>query len=228
MRMAFGLVSLLVTLAIILLLFKTYSAPMLKRGKSATDDARQLAGRDENNAPVTDAIKLDSRDRNGQMVGAVVTDITPGSAIEMKYGLHKGDVIVELGQLMVRGNMSSADEARDFLLHSYQRSDPVVVMRGKNRLTLPLAPGQQPEPAEPAEPAADASATPDVDPFDPGGGSQPAAAPAAPAGDAAQASGDAQPQPPAPAPTDTGKAKQRQPKGGLEGQLDIIRNIPGQ
>ena len=221
MRMAFGLVSLLVTLAIILLLFRTYSAPMLKQGKSATEDARQLAGRDENNAPVTDAIKLDSQDRNGQMYGAVVTDVTPGSAIEMKYGLHKGDVIVELGQLAVRGNMSSADEAKDYLLHAYQRSEPLVVMRGKNRLTLPLAPGQQPEPSEPT---ADTSTTPGFDPFDPSGGSQQAAAPAPAAADAGQASADAQAQPPA----DTGKAKQRQPKGGLEGQLDIIRNIPGQ
>ena len=75
MRMAFGLVSLLVTLAIILLLFKTYEAPMLKRGKTATEDARQLAGRDENNAPVTDAVKLEAQDRNGRMEGALVASI---------------------------------------------------------------------------------------------------------------------------------------------------------
>ena len=216
MRMAFGLVSLLVTLAIILLLFRTYQAPVLKTGKSATDDARQIAGRDEDNRPVTDAITLDARDRNGRMEGAVVKTITPGSTLEKFYGFQPGDVILELGPLSVRGNMSSPDEAKDFLLGSYQKGEPVVVMRGPNKLTLPLPPGFVVPPA-PA-PANDATtATPDpIDAI----ASQAAADAADPnAAPAAPAAGDGE----APA-----AKKAPQPKGGLEGQLDIIRNIPGQ
>src|SRR6188768_31926 len=107
MRVAFGLVSLLVVVAIILLVFSMYEAPVLKRGKSAQDDARQIAGRDEDNAPVTDAITLDAKDRNGQMLAAVVTSVTPGSTIEKHYGIQKGDEILVLGQLTVKGNMQS-------------------------------------------------------------------------------------------------------------------------
>jgi len=194
MRVAFGLVSLLVVVAIILLVFSMYKAPVLKRGKSAQDDARQIAGRDEDNAPVTDAITLDAKDRNGQMLAAVVTSVTPGSTIEKHYGIQKGDEILVLGQLTVKGNMQSADEAKDYLLYAYQRNEPVVVMRGSQKLTLPMDPAV----------AAAAASTP------------PAPTPAA---DASQA---AAPQTETPAPPAPKKP------GGLEGQLDLIRNIPGE
>ena len=204
MRMAFGLVSLLVVLGIVMLIFSIYEAPVLKRGKTAQDDARAIAGRDENNAPVTDAITLDAQDRNGRMEGAVVTSITPGSAIEQRFGLQNGDVILSMGPLSVRDNMSSAGEAKDFLLDAYQKNQQLVVLRGFERVTLPLDPAAAA--AAPA-PTAPTAATP--------GATQP------PAGDAAQASAQQ---------SETAPQKKPQPKKntGLEGQLDLIRNIPGQ
>ena len=205
MRIAFGLVSLLVVLGIIMLLFSTYQAPMLKKGKRAQDDARQIAGRDENNAPVTDAVTLDAQDRNGRMVGAVVANITPGSTLQNHYGLQKGDVIMDMGPLSVKDHMGSPSEARDFLLDAYQKQQPLVVMRGWERLTLPLDPAvaaaapAAPSPTAPV-PGTDASA--------------PAASPPSP--DASPAATQ-QPQQPA------NKPPQKKP-GGLEGQLDAIRN----
>ena len=206
MRIAFGLVSLLVVVGIIMLLFSTYQAPMLKKGKSAQDDARQMAGRDEDNAPVTDAVKLDAQDRNGRMVGAVVASITAGSALQNHYGLQNGDVITAMGPLSVKDHMGSPDEARDFLLDAYQKQQPLVVMRGWEQLTLPLdpavaaaaAPVPAPVPA-PTATAADGSA------------------PAAPPADGTQASAKQAETPPA------NKPAPKKP-GGLEGQLDLIRN----
>jgi hypothetical protein len=206
MRMAFGLVSLLVVLGIVMLLFSIYEAPVLKRGKSAQDDARAIAGRDENNAPVTDAVTLDAQDRNGRMEGAVVTSITPGSALEQRFGLQNGDVILSMGPLSVRDNMSSAGEAKDFLLDAYQKNQQLVVMRGFERVTLPMDPAA-------ARAAAAAAPAPTAPTAAAPGATQP------PANDAAQASAQ---QPDA--------APQKKPKKntGLEGQLDLIRNIPGQ
>jgi hypothetical protein len=192
MRAAFGLVSLLVVLGIVMLLFKVYEAPAIKTGTKMRDQAREIAGRDEDNAPVTDAITLDAQDRNGRMEGAIVTDVTAGSAIEKKYGLQKGDVILEMGPLSVKEHMSSAAEAKDFLLDAYQKSQPLVVLRGFDRLTLPM-------PAQARNAAA--SAPP----------------PVAEPGQAADASTPAAPTTP----------PQRKP-GGLQGQLDLIRSIPGQ
>jgi hypothetical protein len=196
MRVAFGLVSLLVVLAIIMLVFSMYEAPVLKRGKTAMDDARQLAGRDEDNLPVTHAITLDAKDRNGRMEAAVVTSITPGSTLEKVYGLQVGDEIVQLGPLTVKDYIHSADEAKDFLLSSFQKTEPVIVVRGTRQLSLPL---------DPAVAAAAAKVPPPPQPT---------------AGDASQAAAQ-QPETPPEQPA------QKKP-GGLEGQLDLIRNIPGQ
>ena len=178
MRMALGLVSLLVVLGIILLLFSIYEAPMIKSGTNARQQAQQIAGRDEDNAPVTDAIVLDAQDHNGRMEGVVVKSVVPGSAIETLYGFQPGDVILQLGELTVRDYMSSPDEAKDFLLKAYQENRPVVVMRGYERVTLPLeAPARNaaasaapPKPAPgvtPAEPEKSAQAKPT--PKKPGG-----------------------------------------------------------
>jgi hypothetical protein len=206
MRMAFGLVSLLVTLAIILFIFKYIEAPVIKEGKKAQDEARQMAGRDEEGERVTNAITLDSQDRNGKMESVIVTDITADSAIQQRYGLEKGDVILEMGPLSVRGNMSSPDEAKDMLQDAYQKNYSLVVIRGWDKLTLPMPAGSAPAPAAPAVAAS----------------AKPAAAGAQ--ADAAQASGNTKdPQQGANAPP-----PKQQPKGALDRQLDLIRNIPGQ
>ena len=205
MRMALGLVSLLVVIAIILLLFTIYEFPMLKQSKSARQQAQQIAGRDENHAPVTDAVTLDALDRNGRMEAAVVTSIVPGSTLQAHYGLQNGDVILELGQLRIRDQLSSADEAKDFLLDAYQRNQPVVVMRGRERLVLPIDPHDQ----------------------------NMVAAAARASGAAVDPSGATPPTTPAPpgAATDGQKATEARPAAkrpsGLEGQLEIIRNAGG-
>ena len=203
MRMAFGLVSLLVTLAIILFIFKYIQAPTLKEGKKAQDQTRQLVGRDEEGNRVTDAITLDARDRGGKMESVVVTDVVPNSAIQQRFGLQKGDVIVQMGDLSVRDNMSSPDEAKDFLLKTYQDNRELVVLRGWDKLTLPMnenvaraAAAQATTPGTPAQPApgAQADATPP-----PGDSQKPAESP-----------------------------KPRDNRGALERQLDLIKDIPGQ
>ena len=212
MRMAFGLVSLLVTLGIILLLFRA-QAPALKEGKKAQDQARQMAGRDEDGARVTDAVTLDANDRNGKMESVVVTDIRENSALQQRYGLQKGDVIVEMGPLAVRGHMSSPEEARDMLQDAYQKNYNLVVIRGFDRLTLPMAEGTAPASASAAAPGAPKAPGSAPDPTDPAG----AQADATPAPGSAK---DAEQAVPAPKPRDN--------RGALERQLDLIKNIPGQ
>jgi hypothetical protein len=216
MRMAFGLVSLLVVMAIILMLFKSVQAPMLKEGKKAQDQARAMSGRDEDGVRVTDAVMLEAQDKAGKMESVVVSDVTANSAIQQRYGLQKGDVILQIGPLSVRDNMSSADEAKDFLLDAYQKNQDLVVIRGWDKLTLPMPEGGAPAVAAapaPADSASPAAATP-ADPTTP-------AAPGAQA-DASQTPSKtkAAPKPAAP--------RKEPPKSAMERQLDLIRNIPGQ
>jgi len=203
MRMAFGLVSLLVTLAIILFIFKYIEAPTIKEGKKAQDTARQMAGRDEEGQRVTDAVTLDSQDRAGKMESVVVSDIRANSALQQRYGLQKGDVILEMGELSVRGYMNSPDEAKDFLLKAYQENRNLVVIRGWDKLTLPMN--------ENVARAAAAKTT------TPGGTAQPAPG----------AQADATP-PPADSQKPAESPKPRDNRGALERQLDLIKDIPGQ
>lgn len=170
MRAALGLVALLVTVAIILLLFKFYTAPMLDQSKTARQQARQIAGRDEEGVAVTNAVILDAVYKDGQMVAATVTDITPGSELQKHYGLQKGDVITDLGPLSIKGHISSPDEARDFLLDAYEKNQPIVVQRGWEQVSLPVdpdlnktanfvtPPGTAAPATQPSAPQADAAA----------------------------------------------------------------------
>ena len=203
MRMAFGLVSLLVTLGIILMIFKMVEAPVIKEGKKTQDQARQMAGRDEEGERVTNAVTLDQQDVDGKMQSVSVTDITANSALQQRYGLQKGDVILEMGPLSVRGNMSSADEAKDMLQDAYQKNYPLVVLRGWDKLTLPL-----PEGAASASDAATPTAATSKKPASPS--------------DASADASSTQQKAPQPAP------KPRDNRGALERQLDLIKDIPGQ
>ena len=216
MRMAFGLVSLLVTLAIILFIFKYIEAPTIKQGKKTQDTARQMAGRDEEGQRVTDAVTLDSQDRNGKMESVIVTDITPNSALQQRYGLQKGDVILQMGELAVRDSMSSPDEAKDFILKAYQENRDLIVIRGWDKLTLPMSAADTAAAARAAARTAARAAPPDsANPATPGAQADANAAP----GGAKEAK-DAQQAAPPPKPRDN--------RGALERQLDLIKDIPGQ
>lgn len=139
MRMALGLVSLLVVIAIMLFVFKFYSAPVLKEGKKTQDKARQIAGRDEDGNNATDSMTLEEQNAGGKMTGVLVTKVAPGGAMEKHFGFLEGDVIVQVGPLTVKDNFTSAGEAKDYLLDAFQRNSNVIVMRGWDRVTLPAA-----------------------------------------------------------------------------------------
>jgi len=137
MRMAFGLVSLLVVIAIILVAFSMYTAPVAKQGKKTQDQARQIAGRDEEGNNATDSITLQEQESGGKTTGILVADVKPGGAMEKHFGFQKGDVILQIGPLTAKDNFASAGEAKDFLLDAFQRGNTVVVMRGWDQVTLP-------------------------------------------------------------------------------------------
>jgi cell division septation protein DedD len=158
---------------------------------------------------------LEAQDKAGKMESVVVSDVTANSAIQQRYGLQKGDVILQIGPLSVRDNMSSADEAKDFLLDAYQKNQDLVVLRGWDKLTLPMPEGAAPAVAAapaPADSASSAPATPGDSTTTPAPGAQ---------ADASQTPSKAKtPKPAAP--------RKEPPKSAMERQLDLIRNIPGQ
>ena len=69
MRYGVGLIGLLVTVAIMLWIFKEYEAPVIQKGEEAKAQARQYAGRDRNGDNATDAVTLDVHQRGGRSDG---------------------------------------------------------------------------------------------------------------------------------------------------------------
>lgn len=196
MRMAFGLVSLLVVIAIILVAFSMYTAPVAKQGKKTQDQARQIAGRDEEGNNATDSITLQEQESGGKTTGILVADVKPGGVMEKHFGFQKGDVILQIGPLTAKDNFASAGEAKDFLLDAYQRGNNVVVMRGWDQVTLPST----------NAPVAAAAAGTD-----------------APAGSATDAQATADGQQPAEE-TKRPRRRQDQPSGNsIQRQLDLIQ-----
>lgn len=154
MRMAFGLVSLLVAVGIILWLYGNYTAPVAKQGSAAREQAQQMAGRDETGAAATESLTLEPRQRSGKVDGMRVASITPGGAMATFYGLRQDDIILQAGDMPFTDPVGGDVElAEAMLLEAYKAQKPLRVLRGTEQITLPApagsanAPPPQPGPA---------------------------------------------------------------------------------
>src|SRR5690349_12229394 len=98
MRGAFGLVSLLICIAIMAYVWSSHTSQVSSSGKQATQQAQQIAGRDENGKPALDSIQTAPDTERGRF-RLLVTKVDPGGAFDKVYGLKTGDRIVNAGQL---------------------------------------------------------------------------------------------------------------------------------
>jgi S1-C subfamily serine protease len=141
MRAMFGLVSLLVVIAIMLFIFRFIEAPTLERGKKAQDEARQISGRGEDGRAAIDSFRVEPSLRGNQLQSLDVTDVTAGGALA-SYGLQKGDKIVQINGTKV-GDLSNNDpELSKAQVHdAFRANQPIVVLRSGRPITLPQGAG---------------------------------------------------------------------------------------
>ena len=139
MRYGFGLLALLVVVAIILVLQAYVTGPTLHKGVEARGQAQQIAGVDENGGRVSDSYDLKAEMDAGKLRGLRVTRISSTSPMKTYYGLQKDDVIVEYGaagNLMKVREESDADLAKSMVAEAYQRHQPLVVLRNGQPVKL--------------------------------------------------------------------------------------------
>jgi hypothetical protein len=152
MRMIFGLVALLVTVAIILFVASMYyggSRGVIKTGARLQDEATQISGRGPDKVPVTQSITY-LASSGGRLDALEVESVTAGGAMEL-YGVRAGDQIVEVNGIAMRDvPMGDEELAKAWVAEAYQRQQSLVVMRGGQRIELP----QAATPAAPAAPTA--------------------------------------------------------------------------
>ena len=139
MRYGFGLLALLVVVAIILLLYSQFTLPAVKQGKHAQDQAAQIAGVDESGNRVSDSYDLKAEMDGGKVRGLRVTRLSTNSPMKTYYGLQKDDVIIEYGaagSMMKVRETDDSELAKAMVAEAYQRHQPLVVLRNGAPVTL--------------------------------------------------------------------------------------------
>ena len=149
MRMAFGLVSVLVTIGIIILVMsmmldkQTGSIPI---ALEARKEAQQIAGVGRDGEAATQSAFFEADSSGGKLRKLTVLKVVPGGAYDTYFGLQQGDEIIQIEQA---GNMMSLQDAGNgdaglaeaLVSDAYARSQHIVVVRNGVRLTLPPLPG---------------------------------------------------------------------------------------
>jgi hypothetical protein len=171
MRMAFGLISILVAIGVIVWIMSTFTLPATQQAiavkKNVTPKVEQIAGQTSDGIRAADTIRLKGvTNTSGRLSGVQVSEITAEGAMERYFGLQKDDTITEIGPLSVK-DMAGAAEAKDFLVDAYQKSGTITVLRENKQVTLPLpaaaAKGQSPPAAVSPAATPPAGGTGDVD-----------------------------------------------------------------
>jgi hypothetical protein len=148
MRMAFGLGGVLVTIGVIVWIMGKaelpYDQAVIHASQKATDQVQQLSGRDENgnNIETTYSVFADNRS-DGKLQDLQVTQLTPDSPLAHYFGLQKDDVILAcVDGHTVRTDMAGLNDDRagkDAIWDAYTTQGQMVVQRGDQQLTLPMA-----------------------------------------------------------------------------------------
>jgi len=152
MRAMFGLVSLLVMIAIIMLIFRQIEYPTIKQGENAQDQARQLSGRGQDGQAAITSFKTEGKFRGSNLEALVVTSVTPGGAMD-DYGLKKGDQIIEVNGSKVGDIAVNDPETAKAMVvqNGFQAMAPIVVLRNGQQVTLQQNAGAPHGAAQPQE-----------------------------------------------------------------------------
>jgi len=150
--MAFGLVGLLVTIGVIAWLMHAIYLPDVQASLHAQQKAEtfvnQLNGVDANGVRIEDtyAAFADMRS-DGKLQDLQITQVRPGSPMELKFGLRANDVVLAaIDGHTVRTDLSGLNneqEGKDAIRDAYTSDGQLVVQRGDAQITLPLPKPQQ-------------------------------------------------------------------------------------
>jgi hypothetical protein len=95
MRMAFGLVSVLVTLGIIMILIRDFELPAVEEAHDVQQTTQLLSGRDPNGTPIEKTYTLLPDNRSdGRMLDFRVTQLNADSPLQTAFGVKLNDVIL--------------------------------------------------------------------------------------------------------------------------------------
>lgn len=130
------LLALLIGIAIWAYAWGTHTATVAKKGQETKQQAEQISGRGPDGQSAENSVKLDPKKRGDKLDALVVTDVTPGGAMDQYFHLQKGDEIIQIGQFTVRDYPTGEDMAEAGVFEAAQRQQPLVVRRNGQTVTL--------------------------------------------------------------------------------------------
>jgi hypothetical protein len=131
-----------------------YNQQALEAKKKAEQTMNPIAGYSRDGSmKFSDSLTLETESKGGKVVAVDVAKIVPGGPADTDYGLKEDDSIIQIGELPVKDNVQSESEAMDQLVQfGYERSAPLVVLRGGSQVTLnPHGPKPAAASAQPAK-----------------------------------------------------------------------------
>jgi len=148
MRWAFGLAGVLVTIGVIAWIMAKVELPETQQAIKVQDEAKvmtdQISGRDASGVDVGNTYSdyADTRD-DGKLLDIQITQLAPASAMATRFGLQTNDVVVAAidghGVRTDLNGLNSEEEGKDAIREAYGPVGQLVVKRGTQELTLPVA-----------------------------------------------------------------------------------------
>ena len=122
------LLALLMGVGLMIYLFANNAETSIKAEKKVRDDMGAVTGRAEG-GNITDSAEF-TTDR----AGLAVESVKAGSYYDVYFGLKQGDVIIQAGDMNLKGIDST--QAETFLMTAAQRKQDLVVQRQGQKVTL--------------------------------------------------------------------------------------------
>lgn len=137
MRMAFGLVSVLVAIGVVVMIMSNYTLPAAKQAITVKKQAESRFGSNTRDGleEAKASITLDDVLKGGRFDALQVTAVVPGGQMATEFGFMAGDTIVAIGGLPLR-DLNDADIARDQVFEAKMRDQPVTVLRNNAPIEL--------------------------------------------------------------------------------------------
>jgi len=137
MRMAFGLVSLLVVLAIVMFIADKVEIPAAQTAHDVMPQVQQLSGHDADGNRAMDSFTSEEFDNGGHFAGIKIDTVLPGGAYETFYGIKPGDIVYTIGDMDVT-TLGDFGSAQGLLQQAYQESKTLGITRDGTKMTLPV------------------------------------------------------------------------------------------
>ena len=135
----FGLLSLLVGVAVYVFVFSKTEIPKIQKGEEVKQELQPITGQTADGQSAQNSVKLEGAYNGSQLTSLNVTDVTPNGYFEQNFGLKKGDKITAVGELEV-GALGDENSASGMVWQAGQGKS-LTVNRNGQKLTLNAADG---------------------------------------------------------------------------------------